>query len=296
MANALPVPLRTANDLVMLLRPHQWVKNVFVLFGVVFGHFAVTESILYSAALAAISFCLAASSGYIINDLIDAEKDSQHPTKRNRPIASGRVSRTQALMLHVLVFPTAILLAFAAGTNVVLAVCGYMLIQFAYTVKLKQVPILDVFCISAGFMLRIVAGTAAIGLALSQWMLLCGFTLTLFLGFVKRRAELRHAGENLRAVLRHYPPVFLDKMISLTAGLVIVSYATYTVSPETIRIHQTENLIYTVPFVAYAIARYMLVLHSTAGAGEDTAKDLFTDYHLVGSGVSWFAAVLFIIR
>lgn len=290
------VAVRAWADIFTLCRIHQWVKNVFVLCGVVFAAAWHDSELLLNAVTATFAFCLAASSVYVLNDIIDIEKDRAHPTKRSRPLASGRMTKEGAFFLHFAIFPAALGFAYLASPKVLIAVSAYMALQVAYSLYLKHVVILDVFSISMGFMIRLLAGTVAIGIPLSKWMLLCGFTLTLFLGFVKRRAELRLAPESSRRVLAGYPRVFLDKMISISAGAAIMAYALYAVSPETVQTHQTENMIFTVPFVVYGIARYLLLLHQDTQYGEDTARDVLRDKHLIGAVVLWLITMIALIR
>ncbi|MEJ2059967.1 MAG: decaprenyl-phosphate phosphoribosyltransferase, partial [Gammaproteobacteria bacterium] len=157
---------------------------------------------------------------------------------------------------------------------------------------------LDVFIIAAGFMLRILAGTLGVGIPPSQWLLLTGLMLTLFLGFAKRRAELIETGDSDKAqreVLAHYSPPLLDKMIGITATGTIMSYGLYTVSPETVQIQGTANLIYTVPFVMYGIFRYIYLLHGQ-GRGQDTARDLLRDPHILVTVLLWLVTVVWLIK
>jgi 4-hydroxybenzoate polyprenyltransferase len=159
------------------------------------------------------------------------------------------------------------------------------------------VVVLDIFFVSAGFMVRILAGTTGVGIPPSQWLLLCGFMATLFLALVKRRAEaglLAALADEHRAVLARYTPEMLDKLISITAACIILSYSLYTMSPETIRIHGTANLIYTVPFVVYALFRYIFILHDQ-GWGGDPSRDLFRDRHILLAGAGWVLLTIFIV-
>jgi len=162
---------------------------------------------------------------------------------------------------------------------------------------LKHVVLLDVFIIAGGFMLRILAGTTGVGIAPSQWLLLCGLMIALFLGFAKRRAELYNLRDDEtahRKVLNNYQPVLLDKMIVVTATCVILSYSLYTMSPATIATHKTDQLIYTVPFVMYGIFRYIYALHSH-NTGSDPAQEVFRDPHILASVVGWLILTLWLI-
>jgi len=169
-----------------------------------------------------------------------------------------------------------------------------------YSWKLKHIVILDVFIISAGFMLRILTGTIGLGIEPTAWLLLCGLMITLLLGFSKRRAELLTVesldlDENItRKVLEDYSPIVLEQYIGITAACTIMSFGLYTVSPQTIELHGSDNLIYTLPFVVYGIFRYLYLLHSQK-KGNDTAKDLVTDKHMLITVVLWIIATIWVL-
>ncbi|MBK6908228.1 MAG: decaprenyl-phosphate phosphoribosyltransferase [Rhodocyclaceae bacterium] len=285
------------NPAIALLRPHQWVKNLFVFAGLLFGHAWMDHAKLSAAIWAFVAFSLLASAVYVLNDLVDREQDRQHPKKKFRPLAAGTITVPLAIGLG--------LSCLALGSVVALTLAGsapwvffvYLGLNIAYTFWLKHVVILDVFVICAGFMLRLLAGTVGIGIVPSQWLLLCGLLLTLFLGFAKRRSELA-AGEGKkgthRRVLAHYSAPLLDQFIAITAAGTIVAYALYTVSAETLSLHGTRSLIYTVPFVLYGMFRYLWRLHAGAGGG-DAAQDLLSDGHLLGACAGWLILVVCLI-
>lgn len=277
-----------------LLRPHQWVKNGFVFVGLIFSRGWEQPALVVQVVLAAVAFSLAASCIYVFNDLADRERDRQHPTKRHRPIASGAVRVPQAVGLGVFCLVAGLVLASQVSWGVFAVVAIYLLINGAYSLGLKHVAVLDVFIIAAGFMLRILAGTLGVGIAPSAWLLLCGLMLTLFLGFAKRRAELDalagKAGSH-RKVLNDYDPAMLDQFITISAGAAIVSYSLYTVAPETVALHGSRYLIYTVPFVVYGIFRYLFLLHRRGGGG-DPAAELLRDKHLLVAFLGWLGAVV----
>lgn len=281
-----------------ILRPHQWIKNGFVLLGVLFSH-QWDYPVLFSAFLAFITFCAIASAVYVLNDILDVEADRQHPVKCKRPIASGEVSVNQAWMLFVaLALFAGAAAAWGVGPWALLFVVAYAVLNVGYSWRLKHVVILDVFIISAGFMLRILTGTVGIGIEPSQWLLLCGLMVTLFLGFAKRRAELlmlESSGHRDRAAMRRvlddYSPIMLEQLIAVSAACTILSYGLYTVSTETVALHGTHNLIYTLPFVIYGIFRYLYLLHHKA-SGNDTARDLLTDKHMLATVALWLIVTL----
>ena len=277
-----------------LLRPHQWLKNGFVFVGLLFGH-AWNDPLKLGQALAAFAaFCLLASAVYVMNDLIDREPDRLHPKKKYRPLAAGTVGVGPAMFLGLVCLGAGGLLAWGLAGSAPWIFFAYVVLNVAYTLGLKHVVILDVFIIASGFMLRILAGTLGIGIAPSQWLLLCGLMLTLFLGFAKRRAELNalladSAGH--RRVLEHYTAPMLDQFIGIVAAGTVISYALYTVSAETVALHGTRGLIATVPFVLYGMLRYLWRLH-TRGGGGDPAQELLRDPHLLAATAGWLLLVL----
>lgn len=280
--------------LVKLLRPHQWIKNGFVFLGVLFGHAWNDPARVLLALNAFVAFCLISSAVYVMNDLVDREQDRAHPQKRHRPLASGTISVGAAVALMASCGGTGLVLGVFGGGALPGVFLGYVLLNLGYSFGLKHIVILDVFLIAAGFMLRILAGTLGIGITPSQWLLLTGLLLTLFLGFAKRRAELgalHEDGGAHRRVLAHYSAPLLDQMITVAAAGVLVAYSLYTLAPETVRLHGTDKLIYTVPFVLYGMFRYLFLLHRRGGGG-DPALDLVRDPHLVIAGLAWLVTTM----
>ena len=289
--------MKTLFELLRLMRPHQWVKNAFVFTGLLFGHAWHDPDLVTLVMMAFGAFCLVSSAVYVLNDIVDVEQDRQHPRKSRRPLAAGRVGLPAAAMLAAVLAALGLLLAYGTSPAVLIILVGYALMNLAYSLRLKHVVILDVFIIATGFMLRILAGTLGVGIQPSQWLVLCGLMVTLFLGFTKRRAEIIALNEdktNHRKVLEHYSPVLLDKMIGITAAGLIMSYSLYTMNADTIRIHGTANLIYTVPFVMYGVFRYIYLLHHQSRGG-DTAHDLVRDPHLFVVVGAWLIATMLLI-
>lgn len=279
---------------IRLMRPHQWVKNGFVFTGLVFGHGWQEPALIQAVLMAFLAFCLAASSVYVLNDLFDREQDRRHPVKCRRPIASGEVPVERAWLLAGGLAVAALMLAWSANPPVAGYVLGYLVLNIAYTLRLKQVVLLDIFCISAGFMLRILAGTDGVDIPPSNWLLFCGLWATLFLGFIKRRAELIALADDRadhRKVLGDYGPVVLDKFIGITCAGMILSYSLYTMDVDVRRIHDTDNLIYTVPLVIYACFRYIYLLHQQDSGG-DPSRDLVRDPHILVAGGLWLIVTL----
>jgi 4-hydroxybenzoate polyprenyltransferase len=288
-----------ALQLLKLLRPHQWVKNGFVFVGLLFGDVSSDWSLRGKVLLAAAGFCLLSSCVYVLNDVFDREADRAHPLKRGRPLASGTVGVAAAFALAAACATAGFALGAAASAGVAALLLAYLLLNLAYSAGLKHVAVLDVFIIAAGFMLRIFAGTWGVGIDPSQWLLLCGLLLTIFLGFAKRRAELMVSegdgsdGVSQRPVLDEYSPALLDTMMAISAAGVIVSYSLYTVSPDTVELHHTDKLIYTLPFVLYGIFRYIFLLHRSRG--EDPALTLLTDAHMLATAAAWLGVTLWLI-
>lgn len=280
-----------------LLRPHQWVKSGFVFVGLLFGHAWHDAAVVQQVLLAAVAFSLAASAVYVGNDIVDRERDRQHPDKRRRPLASGAITPGRAMAVGVSCVLAALGIAWLASPVAVAIIVAYLLLNIGYTLGLKHIVLLDVFIISAGFMLRILAGTLGVGIAPSHWLLLCGFMVTLFLGFAKRRAELKALDGDAsghRQVLEDYDPVLLDKLIGVCAAATIVTYSLYTVAADTAALHGTGRLFATVPFVVYGMFRYLFLLHRRDGGG-DPAAELLSDRHLLLAVAGWLATVLLVL-
>jgi 4-hydroxybenzoate polyprenyltransferase len=282
---------------IKLLRPHQWLKNGFVFVGLMFGHAWHDAAMVQAVVLAALGFCLISSAIYVINDLADREADRLHPHKRLRPLAAGSVTPSQGIVLSVLCALAGLWLAWSASLQVLFIVAGYGVLNLLYSWRLKHMVILDVFVIAAGFMLRILAGTVGVGIPPSSWLLLTGLMVTLFLGFSKRRAELvvmEHSDVPARKVLQSYSRPMLEVMIGVCATGVVLAYSLYTISDDVVAVHHTTSLIYTVPFVLYGLFRY-LYLSFSSDAGEDPARDLLRDPHLLLTVLGWAALTFWLL-
>lgn len=280
-----------------LLRPRQWVKNAFVLVGLVFGHAWRNPLTVEAALLVTLAFCLASGAVYAFNDARDAEQDRRHPEKRRRPVARGAVGPREAVRLSAIAALLAMALAAWADGRAAAIVAGYLAMSAAYTLGLKHVPVLDVVVIAAGFMLRLLAGTLGIGIEPSGWLLACGFLLTLFLGFAKRRAEIERLEEGAghhRAVLENYTAGFLDSAVTLCAAGMVAAYAWYTLAAETAQLHGTGSLVWTLPWVLLGTLRYLFRLRLRGGGG-DPAEELLRDPFLGAAVAGWIATVLWLI-
>ncbi len=283
---------------IRLLRPHHWTKNLFVFTGIVFSHQWLDQALWIQVILSALAFSLVSSAVYVFNDIADREADSRHPSKKNRPVASGAISVSSARLLGIAVLVIGLGLAAYVSIAALGITVIYLLMNLAYSAGLKHVAVLDVFIIGLGFMLRILIGTVGVDIDPSKWLLLCGFMVTLFLGFGKRSAELMALQEESgshRKALDEYTMPMLDLLLGTAAAGTILTYSLYTLSEQTVAVHGTENLVYTVPFVVYGIYRYILLVHRK-GQGGDPSTDLFRDRHLLVTVLGWGLLVLWLIR
>lgn len=261
-------------DLLLLMRPAQWVKNVFVLAGLLFGGKFTDAEALWSGFWAFAAFCLMASAIYIINDLVDREQDKLHPTKKNRPLARGSVPSgvAGAYSAVLVVLAGAISVRFLPRMFWLVLGCYFGLIV-AYSLLLKRRVILDVIVISMGFVLRALGGVVAVDVALSPWLIVCTFTLCLFLGFGKRRCELAVIGDTEKAIqhrptLAAYTPELLNHLLSITAGLAVITFLLYTVEQtDPAPPFPKELLLYTIPLVIYGVFRYAMLIEGGAVTG-----------------------------
>ena len=283
--------------LLAAVRPWQWVKNLFVLAAPLFGRKLLEVESAQRALGAVGTFCLVSGGVYLLNDLIDVEKDREHPRKKDRPIASGRLSPKVALVASILLLVAGVtagyLLASMLGHLLVL----YVLIQIGYSTVLRRVVLIDVFCIASGFVIRVLGGAAVLDLFLSSWLILTTIFLSLFLAFCKRRAEvvlLEGRGGKHRATLREYEPAFLDQLISVTTASVVLCYSLYTLDARTVLEFHTRDLVYTVPFVIFGIFRYLFLVHRKDGGGSPV-RSLMGDAPMLVNAVLWAATTFWVV-
>jgi len=284
--------------LIKTARPYQWQKNLIVFAALIFAHKFTDPKSIALALLAFSTFCLASSAVYFLNDISDREKDRVHPSKKNRPIASGELSLPLAWLAAVVLLGAAFILGTIIDFPFLLLMAGYILINIAYNIGLKNIVIIDVMSVSIGFVLRAAAGAAAIGVPISSWLLVCTTLLALFLGFAKRRHELVILGESAvshRQSLAHYSPYFLDQMISVVTASTVVAYAFYTLSPEIQHKFHSKNLILTIPFVLYGIFRYLYLVHQKEEGG-NPARLMITDLPLLICVTLWIITVIAIMQ
>ncbi len=275
------------------MRPRQWTKNLFVFPAIVFAQRLYDKGAVDVTLAAFIIFCFLSSSVYIVNDIADAEKDREHPTKRNRPIASGRLPVAVAWPFAVLLASFSMVLALAVNRPFAFCAALYLGINLLYSFSLKHIVILDVLIVAAFFVLRAVAGAAAINVPISHWLLICTFLLALFIAMSKRRHELVLLDENAsahRASLTEYSPYLLDQMIAVVTASTVMGYVLYTVDQETVIKFGTDHLVYTVPFVIFGIFRYLYLIHQK-GEGGDPDRIVISDRPFLINFLIWAATV-----
>lgn len=287
-------------SLIKLIRPKQWLKNVFVFIPMFFGGSLLDGADIKACLVVFMAFCFVASAIYCFNDIHDVEADRRHPVKCKRPIAAGEVSMTQAYLLMgalaVMAFATLALLKVNRG-EVMAVVLTYFLLNIAYCIKLKHYAILDVCIVAFGFVLRILVGGIATEIVLSKWLVMMTFLLTLFLSFAKRRDDvvrMEQTGEAPRNNTTRYNLTFINQAITITASVTLVCYIMYTISPEvTQRVH-TDYLYLTTIYVLLGLLRYIQITVVDKKSGDPTKvmlHDIFTQLIVV----LWAATFLFII-
>ncbi len=282
--------------LIRTMRPKQWTKNVFVFAALVFDR-KLTDPLLFTKTIVAfILLCLISSTVYLINDLVDIEKDRQHPRKRQRPLPSGQlkpgVAIAAAVVIPAVCLPLSLLLDFYFG----LIVTGYLLVMIAYSFWLKNIVIMDVLTIASGFVLRVAAGVPMVQVErFSPWLYVCTTLLALFIGFGKRRHELfllQTNANNHRAVLNDYNRAFLDEMMGVVTASTVMAYSLYTFSAE--GLPPNHAMMLTIPFVLYGIFRYLYLIHVREEGGTPE-EIILRDKPLLADVLLWGLAVVVIL-
>ena len=288
--------------LIQELRPKQWTKNLLVFAGVLFSRHLTDPNMLGRAAAGFVAFSLLSGSVYMMNDLKDLEADRRHPLKRLRPLASGRLTPGVVWAALGPLLVAVALISWWLGPAFIAVVGLYVAFNLSYTFWFKQVVLVDVFLIAIGFVLRAIAGVQVLlpvapDTVLSPWLLVCTFFGALFLALAKRRREMNNAGEGAgrqRAVLDAYTPELLDGLLLVSAAASLMGYALYTIWPGTVAKFGTEALLYTVPFVAYGIFRYLFLVRASENT-EDPSLVLLTDRPLGGCVAFYLIAVVAIL-
>lgn len=290
----------TPRDVVALLRPHQWIKNIVVFAGPAAGMKLSDPYSLLKACIAFVAFCLAASAVYAINDTIDREADARHPTKRNRPIARGAITPGAAILMAVALVTLAFSLpAVMLNVNVTAIIVLYFGMMLAYSLVLKNRVILDVIILATGFVLRAIAGAEAVDVVASQWLMACVFTLCLFFGFGKRRCEITMIGNtesagHHRATLLRYTPDLLNHLITVSGAVAIMTFLLYTVEISRVpTLFHKEYLFYTLPIVVYGVFRYTML--TELGIHTGPTEIIIKDRMMVACIIVWLLIALGIV-
>jgi 4-hydroxybenzoate polyprenyltransferase len=270
---------------IKLLRPKQWIKNLFVVAPLIFAKHIFEYNYVIRVLAAFVLFCCISSSVYVLNDIIDCEKDRLHPKKKNRPIASGLISKIEGAIVIAILLPLILFVSFYMDIFFGVAVLLYFLNNLLYSFKIKHMVILDVMSIAVGFLLRVIGGALVIRVYISPWILLCTLLLSLFLGFSKRRNELvvlANGAENHRKILEEYSLEFIDNMLSIVTASTVMAYSLYTFSTNS----GNYNMMLTIPFVLYGIFRYQYIIYkkNEGGSPEET---VLSDIPLIVSIVLW---------
>jgi len=284
-------------SLVVSLRPGQWVKNLIVFAGLLFGKRLFDPKAVAIACAAFALFCALSGVIYLLNDVADREADRRHPLKSKRPIASGQLSPGLALATAVVLGVTAVALSFSLRPAFGVVALAYVALLTGYSASFKHIVIIDVLTLAIGFVLRAVAGAVAIDVAISHWLLVCTVLLALFLAMSKRRHELTLLADGAtehRRILGEYSPYLLDQMIGVVTASTLIAYIFYTISPETVQNFGTEYLALTIPFPLYGIFRYLYLVHKKEGGGSP-AEMLLTDRPLLVCVALWVAAVVILV-
>ncbi|MEN6371785.1 MAG: decaprenyl-phosphate phosphoribosyltransferase [Armatimonadota bacterium] len=280
------------------MRPKQWSKNLLVFAGYLFTIEKSPSGDFWRVLLAFALFCMISGAVYIMNDVMDIEKDRHHPVKCKRPLASGQVSIGTALTFALFLAAVAFIAGFRLNLYFGLSIVAYLLLNFAYTFRFKHVVILDLLILAGGFVIRAVAGAVAINVVISPWLLLCTTLLALFLGLAKRRHEiiiLEGDAVNHRKILNEYSVMYLDQMIIITSSTALMAYSLYTFSGFSDTATSHPYMMVTIPFVIYGIFRYLYLIH-TKNAGGRPEQVLLDDKPLLINIVLWAAVVATILK
>jgi decaprenyl-phosphate phosphoribosyltransferase len=279
------------------LRPHQWVKNVFVAGPVVFARRIGDPTAVLRTAAAFGIFCVLSSAVYLVNDLVDIEKDRAHPVKRRRPIAAGEISPATARLLAAVLALGGLAASLALGPAFLGIAAGYLALNAGYSLALKRIAFVDVGCLSLGFLLRVLAGAFAIPVAPSRWLLICTLLLSALLGFGKRAHELRVSGEGKtkqRDVLSSYDPKVLRVLLLVLGVATAAAYLGYTWSVHASQVFGAGRLVYTVPFVGFGVYRYIWIVSHQSEADSPT-DSMLHDFPFVANLVLYAIAVVTIL-
>ena len=288
-----------ASELLRSMRPQQWTKNLVVFAALIFSMNLTQTDLLLRTTIGFLVFCGLSGFVYVLNDLKDRDKDRVHPKKSLRPIASGRLPVTNAVIGLAVLLAGGLTVAAWLGQGFLLTSVAFVLLNALYSFVLRSKVLLDVIAISTGFVLRALAGAevligAGTDVRISPWLLLCTFFLSLFLGLGKRRHELKSVSHEHRRVLRAYSVELVDRLTTVTVAITVLCYSIYTIWPDTVENFGTEALVYTVPFVFFGLTRY-LYLVTEEDKGGDPSEMLLTDRSISTTVVLWVLVVVWIV-
>lgn len=273
--------------LIKLMRPKQWIKNAFVLAPLLFVGYFLNSNALFNALIAAALFCAASSATYIINDIYDVEQDRKHPKKSlTRPLASGQLKLSHAITLLIGLY-LILIAGYALEPKVILVILAYLILNLAYTFVLKHQPVIDIFCIALGFVLRVYAGAMALSVPVSSWMCVTTLCLALYLAAIKRRQELMKSGSEGRKVLEHYSIALIDRYAQMSAIGALLFYSLFVMT-------ERPEMVITIPFVLYGLFRYWYIVESLDG-GESPTDALYSDWQLIITLIIWVGACFWVL-
>lgn len=290
--------MNTLLQIIISMRPRQWFKNLFLFAGLVFSLHLLHLDYFFRTLIAFFLFSLLTGSVYIINDLVDFEKDKKHPKKSNRPIASLKLAKSTAVFAVIILLPITISAGFFLNTKYGIIQIVYFILQLFYSFYGKNIVILDVMLISFGFVIRAVAGSFVIDIGISHWLLICTLLLSIFLALCKRRHELVYtdikSNAETRAVLSEYRVDMIDQMISIATASTLMAYILYTISQDVVMKFRTTNLLFTIPMVLFGIFRYLYIVYVLKD-GESPERVVLSDTAMIINIVLWFVAVVMIL-
>lgn len=284
-------------DFIKLARPHQYTKNLFIFLPAFFAFQLTNTELMLNALMAFLAFSFLASAVYVLNDWVDRAEDAAHPTKCKRPIASGRINPMQAAGFLIVLLLVGLSLAYSLGNSVLYLVLGYLILNIAYSFKLKHVPIIDIVVISIGFVVRLFVGSEATDVELSHWIIVMTFLLAIFLSLAKRRDDVLiylKTDQKMRKVIDGYNLKFLDAAMMMTSTIVILAYILWTLTPDVITRIGSEDLYLTSVFVVLGVLRYMQLAFVEERSGNPSKivlKDRFIQSVLIG----WFGMFLWVL-
>ena len=283
-------------DYIKLLRPHHYIKNLFI-FAPLFFSFSFPKGSFTATVIAFVLFSLVASSIYALNDLLDIKEDRKHPKKKNRPLASGKVSAKSAKVLIVFLASFSFISAFLYNEDLFLVLLTYFTLNIAYSLKLKHITIVDIFIIATGFVLRLFAGAVVINIALSMWIIIITFLLALFLAIAKRRDDvlLSSKGKETRKNIDGYNLEFTNAVMVFMSGVIVMAYILYTVSDQVIARLDSEYLFLTTFFVILGIMRYMQLTFVEQNSGSPT-KMVLQDRFLQITILFWLSSFILVVK